>query len=1331
MPWQATPFTTPLLLTAIIMAVLAVLSWPRKAVGGRALAALSVAAAMWSLTYALELSSLPLSAKVFWAKAQYPFIVAVPLIWLIFTLRFTERLHKLRFLPVAALSAIPLATVFLAFTNESHGWIWQNTQLVDTGTFLTLGLTHGPAFWVYWAYGNLLLLTGAFLLIRSWATMERHRRLQISMLALAACFPWLANLLYVFSFKGIDSGANLFFYLDPTPLAFAATGLVSTWALLRYGLFDIWPMARQHILANMSDGLLVVNERGQITEANPAVVRMFSLASKELKGRAVASVLPTPLATLVHHAATSISPDTQIEIALSAAADERPLQANRHIEVRLSRLRDSRGNDLGALALLRDVTQRHLAEMVQQRNAELLEQRVAERTTKLRRSNELIAALTKIATLLQTSASPEHVIDTLGAELKKLGLFTVAFLIDPQARLARPYYASVSRERRIDIRQTFWGQPDLLSLPLDLPILAQLLQTREPLYFEHARTLLTDLFPDLDVSAQKQLFEITNLWPDSRSAMLPLIVQETVIGIASIWSDYLDPDDIPALTLFAGQVAAALEMAEQHEQTRALRFSEQAALLRLSQGLIGETEETAVLEHTLQVTCEVLQPDYCEIFLYEPRSNELVLAAIEGLSAEHLDAARGMRFGESAAFPLRQVVQTKTTMVVPNLRDHPEIILPPPYNALGIAACLSTPLLIGNRLLGILAAHWRRPQAFSPPEERLLVLIANNTAQALERAQLFARAQHNAAEMSALYETSLAINAQQSLAQLLPAIVERAATLLHARMGGLYLLQSDGQTLELVVAHNLPGRLEGTRLQLGEGLSGRVAQTGETLMVADYTQWSGGTTLFQNYPFRRVLAVPLKFKDHVIGVLDITDDEQTGAFSDGEVRLAQMFAEQAAIAIANLRLLEAERAQLLLARTLQEVGALLTFEIGLDEVLERIFDLLSQVVPYDSVSVHLQEQEGNFVIAATRGLGDTELLRTLTRDMSARIHERFLAKQVVFISDTTDDPRWIPLDARSSGRPIRCWIGAPLLIQGRLIGILSVDSDTPHAYDPANIATVTAFANQAAIAIENARLIEQTQRQAHDLDWRNRQLEEALHSREQLLQNVSHEFRTPLTIIHGYTEMLLEREDTDPALPSAQTLDTNARQSLSLILAQTKQISRLVDHLITAQNITQKPLHVTTIAVDAWVQDNAAMWSPILASSGLKLLVDIQPNIGRIVGDRNYLDHALNNLLDNAAKFSFKGGEIHLSARRTDTEAHITLSDQGIGIHPDKLPHIFERFYQADSGVSRRFKGLGLGLWIVSEIVRQHGGRIWAASPGENQGATFTLALPLVHQDIT
>ena len=249
-----------------------------------------------------------------------------------------------------------------------------------------------------------------------------------------------------------------------------------------------------------------------------------------------------------------------------------------------------------------------------------------------------------------------------------------------------------------------------------------------------------------------------------------------------------------------------------------------------------------------------------------------------------------------------------------------------------------------------------------------------------------------------------------------------------------------------------------------------ILQAGKTLVIPELAQ----TTVIPEY-------VRAQFGEHAaacIGVPLIADEQPLGSlivtfaaprqFAPDEINRAEQAAAQIALAIAKARAAEAERAQLLLAHTLEEMGKLLTTQLGLDQVLTTILDLLARVIRYDSVSILLLDQNGLMNLAAARGYPDLERARVSMREMNVtRFRKQFTQEPFVVIPDTYADNRW---QIKLGMEYIRSWIGAPLRIKGRFIGFLNVDNQTAHAYTLADGTTVAAFADQAVIAIENARL---------------------------------------------------------------------------------------------------------------------------------------------------------------------------------------------------------------------------------------------------------------------
>jgi PAS domain S-box-containing protein len=227
--------------------------------------------------------------------------------------------------------------------------------------------------------------------------------------------------------------------------------------------------------------------------------------------------------------------------------------------------------------------------------------------------------------------------------------------------------------------------------------------------------------------------------------------------------------------------------------------------------------------------------------------------------------------------------------------------------------------------------------------------------------------------------------------------------------------------------------------------------------------------------------------------------------------------------------------------------------------------------------------------------------------------------------------------------------------------------------------------------------------------------EQANRSKDEFLAMVSHELRTPLNAMLGWARML-----------SAGTGDA-ARQKRGLEVIERNAIAQaqLIEDLLDVSRIVHGKLRLEVASMDLRAVVEAAVDSvrPGFESKGLQLTVELEPNLDHILGDAQRLQQVVWNLLSNSAKFTPKGGHVHLELRKVDARVELTVSDNGKGIAPNALPFVFDRFRQADASITRAFGGLGLGLSIARHLIELHGGTIEASSEGEGKGARFTLTL--------
>jgi signal transduction histidine kinase len=233
----------------------------------------------------------------------------------------------------------------------------------------------------------------------------------------------------------------------------------------------------------------------------------------------------------------------------------------------------------------------------------------------------------------------------------------------------------------------------------------------------------------------------------------------------------------------------------------------------------------------------------------------------------------------------------------------------------------------------------------------------------------------------------------------------------------------------------------------------------------------------------------------------------------------------------------------------------------------------------------------------------------------------------------------------------------------------------------------------------------------------NGQLEEALHARDEMIQNVSHELRTPLTLILTSMELLIDDE--------CGPLERQQRDLVQLAHDQGQRLLAMVNDLLILRSIDAGQLKRAPLTyVEDWLGEQVSRWQGRASKAGIRLSAEILGPLPVVLGDPGMLSHVLSNLLDNALKFTPSGGQVTVRAQAEGKSLLIAVCDSGIGIAADKMAHIFERFYQVDGSISRYRGGAGIGLALSQSIVEAHEGRIWVESVGQGCGATFFVSLP-------
>lgn len=323
--------------------------------------------------------------------------------------------------------------------------------------------------------------------------------------------------------------------------------------------------------------------------------------------------------------------------------------------------------------------------------------------------------------------------------------------------------------------------------------------------------------------------------------------------------------------------------------------------------------------------------------------------------------------------------------------------------------------------------------------------------------------------MKALQQTALDITSQLEMPQLLETIVRRASSLMDATGGAVYLQTHPGsQTVEAVVSYNLEQDYRGVRLDFGQGIGGRVAESGQPLIINDYHAWQGKAPQLQDIPPRAILAVPLTAHGQTHGTLEIIDLGGARVFTQADLERLLPFAHQAAAAVENALLYRKERTQRETANALREAAEIISRTLDLDQILTLLLNQLEKLVPYDGATIQLVEN-GTLRTVARRGVPSTvEHKPLIWENLESEIWQSIIYnKTPVLLPDVHDEPHW---KAQPGLEYVRAWIGIPIITRDWVWGILTLAKAEPNFYGPQAADMAASLARYAAAAIENAQL---------------------------------------------------------------------------------------------------------------------------------------------------------------------------------------------------------------------------------------------------------------------
>jgi signal transduction histidine kinase len=418
-------------------------------------------------------------------------------------------------------------------------------------------------------------------------------------------------------------------------------------------------------------------------------------------------------------------------------------------------------------------------------------------------------------------------------------------------------------------------------------------------------------------------------------------------------------------------------------------------------------------------------------------------------------------------------------------------------------------------------------------------------------------------------------------------------------------------------------------------------------------------------------------------------------------------------------------------RTLYEIGQEITAQVALEPTLHLIVERARELSQAESSLLALRQGASDtFAFQACSGTVPEALARVdFGSGEGCNGCTILTASPITVNDDLREDPESPFLEAITQ-MGVRSVVAVPLKARGTVIGVLTVTSRAAHKFHEEDQQLLSALADQAAIAIENAKLYEQVRQYAGELEAQvavrtrelqktNQQLAAASRHKSEFLANVSHELRTPLTAVKGSVDNMLD------GLTGA--VNDKQRRYLTRIKANTDRLSRLIHDLLDLSRIEagQSDLQPTSLPVVALTQEVAEHLWPMAAEKHISLEVTSADASVMAWADREKVTQVLMNLIGNAVKFTPSHGTIAVAIQRSGEEwVQISVADTGPGIPADEATHIFEKFYQIATEGRQKTTGTGLGLAIAKSLVEMQRGQLWVESE-VGRGSTFSFTLPV------
>jgi GAF domain-containing protein/anti-sigma regulatory factor (Ser/Thr protein kinase) len=803
-----------------------------------------------------------------------------------------------------------------------------------------------------------------------------------------------------------------------------------------------------------------------------------------------------------------------------------------------------------------------------------------------------------------------------------------------------------------------------------------------------------------------------------------------VIGVSRGTPGAFSDRQIQLLKTFADQAVIAIENTRLFEAEQVSKRDLQESLeyqTAISDvlGVISRSQFDLqpVLQSVVETAARLCRAHNAIIYRLEAAACRF--AAGHGHDAAAMDLVRATPHPINSGTVVGRAIAAKETVQIEDVLADPLYTVKELAKRGNVRSVIGVPLMRGGDPIGAIALGRSRVEPFNDREIELVTTFADQAVIAIENTRLFEAEQASKRELqeSLEYQTASSevlgvISQSPSRAQpVFEAIVATSRRLCQAEYALICRLGDDGRyhlAAHSNVHQSFLAWLRANPCAAGDGSAvGLVALQKLTIHMPDALS----DPRFSDYRRQResrartMLTVPLLKGGSVIGVIWLARSE-VKPFTDRQVDLVTTFANQAVIAINNAGLFEEVQARNRDLTALSEVGRAVSSTLDLKVVLRTIVDRAVTLSGTDAGSIfYFREDIGQFELGETTGLDEDTVVRFRKLDIAAGqtgLGEAISSGKPLQVADITKRPSNALRDAAIEAG-LRAALIVPLLSGEEPLGALVLQRRQPGEFPDAVVSLMQSFADQSAIALENARLF-------NEIAQKSRELEIASQHKSQFVANMSHELRTPLAAILGYAELMQEG--------FYEPLGQKSLDALTRIRSNGKHLLGLINTVLDIAKIEsgQFTLNMAEYAIESVVETVRSATESLAQNKKLVLKTDVAKSLPIGLGDEQRLTQVLLNLVGNAIKFT-DVGEVRVTAKAVNGHFNVSVTDTGPGIPEQERTRIFDQFHQVDSSLTKAKGGTGLGLAIAKQIVEMHGGRIWVESM-VGKGSTFQMELP-------